>query len=123
MTDPQTLVKDVLANGKVDGEEIKVLRQELYAAGRPDRRGMDALVEIHKRVQRVTPAFEQFFYQALKDYLLRDGRVSAAEVAWLRGTVLTGTPGVMDAKFLRELRGEAKGGGPELEALCGEFLK
>ena len=44
----------------------------------------DFLVELHKRVQHRTPAFEQFFYQAIKDHILAHGRIDAEEAAWLR---------------------------------------
>ena len=35
-------------------------------------------------MQHMTPAFEQFFYQAIKDHILADGRIDAEEAAWLR---------------------------------------
>ena len=61
----------ILATGKVDSHELEVLRKQIYAGGKIDRRGADFLVELHKRVQHLNPAFEQFFYQAIKDHILR----------------------------------------------------
>src|ERR1044071_7914956 len=75
---------EVLVNGRVDGHELETLRRQLYAAGTIDRRAADFLVELHKRVQHLTPAFEHFFYQAIKDHVLADGRINAEEAAWLR---------------------------------------
>ena len=74
----------ILANGRVDGPELEALRRQLYADGKIDRQEADFLVELHKRVQHRTPAFEQFFYQAIKDHILADGRIDAEETAWLR---------------------------------------
>src|SRR5438105_810805 len=78
------LEERILAIGRVDGEELAVLRQVLYADGRIDRKEADFLVELHKRVRNRTHAFEQFFYQALKDHLLASGRIGPNKTAWLR---------------------------------------
>jgi hypothetical protein len=40
----------ILAVGKVEGEELEVLRKRVYASGRIDRQAADFLVELHKRV-------------------------------------------------------------------------
>ena len=124
MADLRKLMQDILANGKVEGDEIAVLQRELYADGKIDRQEADFLVELHKRVQRVTPAFEKFFYQAIKDYILTDGKVDAEEAAWLRQMLYAdGKIDDHEKKFLRELRGEAKEASPEFVALCEECLK
>src|SRR5262249_59443385 len=108
------LLEGVLANGKVEGHELEVLRRELYADGKIDRSEADFLVEMHKRVQRVTPAFEQFFYQAIKDHILADGKIDAEEVTWLRQMLYAdGRIDEQEKKFLRELRGEAREASPK----------
>jgi len=114
----------VLANGKVEGHELAELRMALYQDGKIDRREADFLVELHKRVQRRTPAFEQFFYRALKDHVLADGRISRDETAWLR-QLLLGNGALHDEsrKFLHELHGEARERCPEFEALYKECMK
>jgi hypothetical protein len=71
----------------------------------------------------VTPAFEKFFFQAIKDHVLTDGRVGAAETVWLRQMILTdGQVTERERKLLRELKGEAREAGPEFRALCDECL-
>jgi hypothetical protein len=118
------LMQDVLANGKIEGNELNLLRDTLYADGKIDREEADFLAELHKRVQRVTPAFEQFFYRAIKDHVLADGSVSAEETAWLRRLLDEGGRiGDRQRKFLHELRGEAKQVSPEFRALCEECRK
>jgi hypothetical protein len=117
------LMEDVVANGKVEGHELEVIRRELYADGKIDRREADFLAEMHKRVQRVTPAFEQFFYQAIKDHILADGKIDPEEVTWLRQLLYAdGRIDDREKKFLHELRGEARQTCPEFAALCKECL-
>jgi hypothetical protein len=82
------LEQNILANGRVDGDELEVLRRELYAGGKIDRPKADFLVELHKRVHHMTPAFEHFFFQAIKDHILANGRISAEETAGSGGCCL-----------------------------------
>jgi len=117
------LMEDVLANGKIDSAEIELLRRELYADGKITRQEADFLVELHKRVQRSSNGFEQFFYKAIRDHVLADGKVDAEEAEWLRQMVLLDRKvDDREKKFLRELRGEAAEVSPEFEALCNECL-
>jgi hypothetical protein len=114
----------VLANGRVDSPELELLRQAVYAGGTVDRPKADFLVELHKRVQRRTPAFEHFFYQAVKDHILADGRISPEEADWLRQMLLAdGQIDDQERKFLHQLKGEARAVSPEFEALFKECLK
>ncbi len=124
MLNLRQIEQDVLVNGRVDGHELEFLRTQLYAAGTIDRRGADFLVELHKRVQHVTPAFELFFYQAIKDHVLADGRIWADEAAWLRQALSNGR-WIKDEerKLLHELKGEAQEVSPEFELLFKQSMK
>src|SRR5581483_6897711 len=103
--------QDILANGRVDSAELEELRRQLYAGGKIERPAADFLVELHKRVQHMTPAFEKFFYQAIKDHILGHGRIDAEETAWLRRMLFAdGTIDDEERKLLHELKGEAKHG-------------
>jgi len=114
----------VLANAKIQGEEIEELRKVVYAGGEVSRDAADFLVVLHKRVTWHTPAFDKFFYQAIKDHVLQDGRISAGEADWLRQMVFhDGKIDDMERKFLREVRGEAKEVSPEFEKLFEECMK
>jgi hypothetical protein len=113
-----------MATGKIDGPELEVLRRHLYSDGKIDRKKADFLVELHKRVQHVTPAFEHFFYQAIKDHILAHGRIHAEETAWLRQMLFAdGTINDEERKFLHELNGEAKQVSHEFDVLLAECLK
>jgi hypothetical protein len=116
--------QDILANGKVDGQELERLRQRIYGDGKIDRQKADFLVELYKRVQHMTPAFEQFFYQAIKNHILADGRVGAEEANWLRRMLFhDGKLRDEERKFLHELKGEAQQVSREFEMLFAESMK
>ncbi len=118
------LEQRILANGRVDGPDLQLLRDVLYADGQIDRREADFLVELYKRSSYHTGAFIHFFYQAIKDHILKDGRIGAEETAWLRQMLLRdGRIADEERKFLHELKGEAKQTGPEFEALFHECMK
>src|SRR5690348_454952 len=115
---------DILARGRVDGHELEVLRRQLYAGGRIERQEADFLVELHKRVQHLTPAFEQFFYQAIKDHILAHGRIDAEEAAWLRRMLFAdGKIKDEERTFLHELKGEAGQVCREFQVLFEESMK
>ncbi len=115
---------DILAKGKVDSHDLELLRRRLYAGGEVDRPGADFLVGLRKRVQHRTPAFDRFFYRAIKAHVLAAGRIDAEAAAWLRSTLLDGGR-IEDEgrKFLHELKGEAGHAGREFEALFAETMK
>jgi hypothetical protein len=118
------LEQDILATGRVDGPELDVLRQRMYQDGKIDRQRADFLVELHKRLQHLAPAFEHFFYQAIKDHILTDGRVDAEETMWLRRMLFAdGTFHDEGRKLLHELKGEATEVSPEFEKLFADSMK
>src|SRR5947209_1364631 len=113
----------VLRDGKVDGQDLEALRQQVYGNGKISRQKADFLVELHKRVQRRTPAFEQFFYRAIKDHILAEGNIGREATDWLRQLLFTDGK-ILDEerKFLHELKGEAKQTSPEFEKLFAQAM-
>ena len=124
MLELRQIEQEIMAKGKVDSPELESLRRHLYASGKIDRPKADFLVELHKRVQHMNPGFDQFFYTAIKDHVLRDGRIDAEQTAWLRQMLSAdGKLDDEDRKFLHELKGEAKHISPEFEALFADSMK
>jgi hypothetical protein len=124
MADLRQIEREILAIGKVEGKELELLRKQVYGVGKIDRPTADFLVELHKRVQHRTPAFEKFFYQAIQDHILANGRVGKEESAWLRRMVLAdGKLEDEERKFLHELKGQARQVSPEFEALFQKCMK
>jgi hypothetical protein len=124
MLELRQIEHDILAIGKVDGKELELLSKRVYAGDKINRQTADFLVELHKRVQHRTPAFETFFYQALKDHILANGRVGVEQSAWLRRMLFAdGKIDDEERKFLHELNGEAQHVSPEFKALFEESMK
>jgi hypothetical protein len=124
MLELRKIEQDILATGKVDTHELETLRKRVYSGGKVARPEADFLVELHKRVQHRTPAFDDFFYQAVKDHILRDGQIGAEAAAWLREVVFAdGKIDDEERKLLHELRGQARQVSREFEALYEESMK
>ena len=113
----------IVANGRVEDHEIKVLEQLLYSDGKIDRKEANFLVELHKRVAIRSPAFEKFYYKILKDHVLANGFIGPGEVKWLRESLLDDDRvDDEERKFLRELKGEARKFPKEFEKLYKEAM-
>lgn len=125
MQELRKLEVEILAVGRVDSHHLHVLRQLTTGDGKKvDRQKADFLVELYKRVQHHDPAFEKFFYAALKNHILTDGKINAEETAWLRQMLLRdGKIQDEERKFLHEVKGEAKQTSPEFETLFAECMK
>ena len=116
--------QDILATGRIDVPELEVLSRHVYADGKIDRTKADFLVALHKRMPQTTPAFERFFYKAIKDHLLADGWIDAQDTAWLRRMLdADGKIDDEERKFLHGLKGEAKQVSREFEVLFAESMK
>ncbi len=116
--------EQIAARGRVDSPELEVLRRLTYAGETVDRRTADFLVELHKRVRQRTRGFEVFFYKAVKDHLLEDGRINAEKTAWLR-QMLFADHQIDDEerKLLHQLRGEDRLVSQEFESLFREAMR
>jgi hypothetical protein len=124
MVELRDIEKDILARGKVDSQHLTALREHLYANGKVNRAAIDSMAELHKRVQHPNPAFEDFFYNAVKDHILADGRIDAEEATWLRQMLFAdGTFHDEGRKFLHQLKGEAKQVSPEFGSLFRDSMK
>lgn len=113
----------ILADGVIDENEVKILKKELYADGVIDKKEVEFLIELRNKANSVSPAFTKFFFKAIKDNVLKDGNIDAAEARWLRTMLFA--DGVIDndeKKFLRELKKGAKKVSPQFQALCDECL-
>jgi hypothetical protein len=116
--------QDIMTTSKVDKAELEILREQLYANGAVDRQGADFLVELHKRVQHRTPAFDHFFYQAIKDHILAHGRINPEATSWLRRMLFAdGNMDDQERKLMHELKGEAKEICYEFATLFAEGMK
>jgi hypothetical protein len=117
----------ILADGKVDAEEVKVLQRELKGAdGTVDDEGMKFLLELRETAQKkakakkeaLTDSFEKFFFKVITDNVLKDGKVDAAEAGWLRKNLFADKK--IDDKeweFMTTVNKKAKTKSPEFDQL------
>jgi uncharacterized tellurite resistance protein B-like protein len=113
-----------LADGKIDDAEVKILRKELFADKKIDKEEVEFLVELRNKAQKkagpkgVNPAFEKLFFTALETYILEDGVIDAAEVAFLEGVIFADKKvDDNEKKFLVKLNKTARQTCPQFEAL------
>jgi uncharacterized tellurite resistance protein B-like protein len=117
------LMEKVLADGRIDGPELATLSELLYADGQIDRSEAEFLIELHRRVERASPGFEKFFYQAIKRHVLSDGVIKPEMAVWLREVIFDdGKVDEREKKLIRELRGEASSVCAEFETLYADCL-
>src|SRR5262245_56865652 len=91
MADFRILAKDLcLADGKVDANEVKILKKHLYQDGKIDRKELEFLIDLRSVAQKkkgAGPAFEAFFFAAMYDGVIGNGIISAGEATLLRKAI------------------------------------
>src|SRR4051794_26857288 len=106
MADLKNLKETVLADGRIEDHEVEIICQELYADGKIDQDEVEFLIALRMEAQEVCPAFEEFFFEALKQNVLADGSIDAEEANWLRRMLDDGKIEKRERKFLWELKHE-----------------
>ncbi len=118
------LMEKFLDDGRIDSAEIESLSDLIYSKGVIDRGEAEFLIDLHRRVERPSPGFEKFFYQAIKRHVLTDGKIDAEEAEWLREMIFAdGRVDKRELKLLRELRGEATQTCSKFESLFAECVE
>jgi uncharacterized tellurite resistance protein B-like protein len=120
----QKLKKVVIADGMIDKDEVNRLRNMLYADGKIDQEEADFIFELNDAVsgKKNDPTWNQFFVQAISDYLLNDekspGVIDEEEGKWLVEKI--GADGQVDGvekRLLDHLKKNAKKMPTSVEAL------
>jgi hypothetical protein len=122
----------ILADGKIDDAEVKVLKKELYADKKIDQDEVRFLIDLRTVAQKkakakkeqLTDVFEKFFFKAISDNVLKDGKIDATEARWLREALFA--DGKIDAgemKFMTNLNKQAKEKSPEFVTLFEDCEK
>jgi hypothetical protein len=117
----------ILADGKIDDTEVKVLSKELKGAdGKIGEDGIKFLLDLREKGQKkakaakepFSEAFESFFFKVVTENVLKDGKIDAAEAGWLRKTLFAdGKIDDREMTFLNTLNKKAKSKSPEFQAL------
>jgi len=123
VADLNELKKRLLADDKIDEQEVELIRKELYADGKIDKEEVEFLIALREKAKEVCPAFEELFFAALKQNVLTDGSIDAEEAGWLRATLFAdGKIDDNEKKFLRALRAESRQRSPEFDKLFDECV-
>jgi uncharacterized membrane protein YebE (DUF533 family) len=124
-------VAALLADGKIDDTEVKVLKKELWEDGKIDREEVQFLVELRNAAQKkakarkeeVNPKFEALFFKAIEENVLADGTIDAQEAGWLREMLFADRKiDANEKKFLAKIKKAAKSTSPEFEKLYQECM-
>jgi uncharacterized membrane protein YebE (DUF533 family) len=114
----------ILADGKIDDTEVKVLRKELFADKKIDDEERDFLIALRNSAQKkayrgqLRPAFEKLFFEAIENNVLADGVIDAEEAKWLTKLIFADKKvDDNEKKFLERLKKGAKRTSPEFDAL------
>jgi hypothetical protein len=120
----------ILADGKIDDDEVKVLRKELYADGKIDKKEVAFLIDLRNAAQKrakgadINVNFEKLFFKAIEDNVLADGSIDATEAKWLRSMLFADNKiDENEKKFLTKLKKTAKKTSPAFETLYEECMK
>lgn len=121
----------ILADGKIDDPEVKILQRELWSDKTIDREEVEFLIELRNKAQKkakakkeeVNPKFERLFFKAIEENVLEDGKISAAEAGWLREMLFADRKiDDNEKKFLNSLKKKATHASPEFDRLYQECV-
>jgi uncharacterized tellurite resistance protein B-like protein len=122
-------VQVLLADGKIDDTEVKILRKELWADGKIDKDEVNFLIELRNAAQKkakgeeVNPNFENLFFKAIEENVMADGVIDAREAAWLRKMLFAdGKIDAREKKFLQKIKKAATKVSPAFETLYAECM-
>jgi hypothetical protein len=113
----------LLADGVIDEKEVRILRKELYADKRIDKKEVEFLLELRNALKQDSPVFTRFFFKAVKDSVLDNGIISAAETRWLRKMIFADKKIDSDEKkLLKDLKKEATQANKDFDKLYEECM-
>jgi hypothetical protein len=99
------------------------LRREFLANKNIDQAELEFLLEARKEARSVAPSFQHFLFEAVRTWILADGKITPQETAWLEQWFLADRKvDEPEKKLLKELRLLADQTCPEFQALCKKHL-
>ena len=93
MTKLEDLKISILADGKIDKDEVGLIIETIYADGKIDQEEADFLFDLNDAVSGKDndPSWEECFVNAITSYLIDDeqsqGFIDGAEANWLIGKI------------------------------------
>jgi hypothetical protein len=91
MADWRKLALDaILADGKIDETEVRLLKKALWEDGKIDRDEVKFLMELRAAARKkaggapLPESFDNLFYQAVQENVVSGGKIATKHVNWLR---------------------------------------
>lgn len=107
-----------LANKKIDDAEVAAIREHIHADGQLDIEDVKLLIELYCEAREYPAAFENLFFDVLKQVMLADGEVSPIDQFYLLKMLYSDRViRERELDFLRKLKRDAKHFSPEFESL------
>jgi len=115
MADLQRVKAEVLADGRIDTQDVDLICRELHAEGKIDKEVVDFLIDLRDGAHWVCSRFERLCLECAKYHLLADGSIDAEKAAWVRLILLSHHKvNTREMVFLRDLKDQAA-------HVCDEF--
>lgn len=77
------LVKNILADGKIEASEVEELRKAIMADGEVDEEEAKALFQLNNEAKEKCPEFKDLFVEGIKSFILADGEIDDEETEFL----------------------------------------
>jgi hypothetical protein len=114
----------LLSDGRIDLKETAIVRDEIFADERVDKSELEFLFALRREAESCVQAFTELFFKAVKEHMLSDGVISAAEAKWLRKMIFAdGSIDEDEKKLMESLKHEARDVAPEFQKLYDECMK
>lgn len=114
----------ILADGKIDGVETDLIRGGILDDGELDPDEVAFLLELRREAEEVHPEFLRFLQRVIKRAILKQGTITAPDVAWLRKLIFEERlTDAEDVVFLKGIAREAQSVSPEFVTLLEECEK
>lgn len=117
----QLAIDLLLADGKIDAEETKIIEHEIHDDGIVDEEEIIFLVGLRKSARSTCDQFEKLFFKALEQYVLKDDTIDAAETELIRSVIYAdGKIDPNEKQFLKILGSKAQKTDHRFKMLCQE---
>lgn len=112
-----------LVEGRITARGAAIVADELLAEGAVDKDEAEFLVQLKRAAINAPPEFDRLVHEVMRQVVLHDGVISAAEAYWLRRTIFADqVVSPFELRFLEQLRHEARSVSPEFEELYRDCL-
>jgi len=78
------LVKNILADKKIEADEVEQLRVSIFADGKVDKEEAEALFKLNNEADEKCPEFKDLFVEGIKSFILADGKIDDEETKFLK---------------------------------------